>query len=177
MAELNLGPPKKPGYSNENNVHQLLVASAAAHQLEFIHAPPDVGFGDVDVALGVDVQRVAMREFAELMARPAELREFVALMIENMDELVAAIGDDHVFLSRIARKSQPPCRTPIVRRLFVPRLNPDVFLESSHLVEHLNSVALAIAHVYEALVVHHHAMHDAHELAALAGRGFILRGL
>jgi len=69
-----------------------------AHQLELVHAPPDVRLGDVDVTLGVDVQRVAVRVFAELVAGAAELGDLVALVIEDVHHLVASVGDDHVFL-------------------------------------------------------------------------------
>src|SRR5580692_12726716 len=83
----------------------LTISVRLFHKLEFIHAPADIRFGDVDVPFGVDVQRVAMRKFAELMAGAAELCDFVPFVIENVDKLIAAIGDDHVFLSRVARKA------------------------------------------------------------------------
>ena len=79
-----------------------IISGRLLHQLEFIHAPSDVRFGDIDISLRVDVQSVAMREFAELMAWASKLGDFVALVIENVDELIAAISDDHVFLPWIA---------------------------------------------------------------------------
>ena len=45
-----------------------IVNGRSLHKFEFIHTPPDIGFGDIDVALGIDIQRVAMSEFAELMS-------------------------------------------------------------------------------------------------------------
>src|ERR1700722_3528010 len=88
-------PSKIPAVALERSPAPLHIVSVRSfHQFEFIHAPPDIRFGHVDVALGIDVQRVAMREFAELMARAAELGDFVPLMIEDMDKLVAAVGND-----------------------------------------------------------------------------------
>ena len=71
MAERRLGSRPRATFINALAVelglsHALLeiVSGRSLHQFEFIHAPPDIRFGDVDVALRVDVQRVAMREFA-----------------------------------------------------------------------------------------------------------------
>ena len=123
MAERKLALRPSASIKNAHTVESQallqIVSGRLLHQLEFIHAPPDIRFGDVDVALGVDVQRVTMREFAQLMAGPAELRDFVPLMIEDVDEFVAAVGDDHVFLRRIAGKTQPPRRAPRIGRFFL----------------------------------------------------------
>src|SRR6185295_19788791 len=112
-----------------------------------------------------------------LMAGAAELGQFVALMIHDVYKFVASVGHDHVLLLRITREAHPPRGTPGVRRFFLVTLDPDILLERSHLVEHLDAVALAVANVDQALVVHHYAMHHAHELATLSGGGFFLAGL
>src|SRR5712671_6098389 len=59
----------------------------------------------------------------------------------------------------------------------MPRFDPDALLEVAHLVKHLNPVALAVAYVDQTAVVHHHAMHHAHERAAVTSRGLFLRSL
>src|SRR5262245_50635509 len=47
----------------------------AAHALEFLHPASPIGFRHVDVALGIDGERVAVSEVASLMAGTAEARQ------------------------------------------------------------------------------------------------------
>src|ERR1700737_5433009 len=57
------------------------------------------------------------------------------------------------------------------------RFNPNALLEVSHLVEHLKAVPLAIAHIHQTAVIHHHAMDHSHECAAITSCGFVLCSL
>ena len=90
-----------------------------------------------------------MREITQLVPRTAEARNyFSAGVINNMNDLVAAVHDVHEFLLPIPRKAYPPGSAARVRQFRSPGSNPDVFLKVTHLVKHLDPIALPVTHVH-----------------------------
>src|SRR5215813_2586354 len=98
-------------------------------------------------------------------------------VIKNMNDLVAAVHNVHEFLLRIPRKTHPPGGAARVRQFRSPGPNPDILLEGTHLVEHLDPIALAVTDVHQAGVADHYTMHDPSKRAAPSSLGFFLCGL
>src|SRR5262247_2318020 len=94
-----------------------------------------------------------------------------------MNDLVAAVHDVHEFLLRIPRKTHPPGGAARVRQFRSPGPNPDIFLKGTHLVEHLDPIALAVTHVHQAGVADRYAMHNPSKHTAGSSLGFFLCGL
>ena len=91
-----------------------------AHRLKLLHPPADIGFGDIYVTLGIDGDGVTMSKFTHLVTWSTETLEFLPTgVVEDMDHLVAAIGDVNESLPRIVRKVRPPSRPPRIRRAFL----------------------------------------------------------
>src|SRR3989442_9487717 len=104
------------------------------HDLELLYPPAPIGLGNIDVAFGIDGQRVTMREITELMAGTAEGGEDLSAgMVEGVNLLVAAVHHVHEFLFLVSRETNPPCRTPWVRQSLGSCPDPDVPLKVSHL--------------------------------------------
>ena len=94
--------------------------------------PPPIGLRHIDVAVRVDGQGMTVDETPELMSRAAETRQDLsALMLEDMDGLVAPVHHVHVLLLRVARKRCPPGRAARVRQSRRSRPDPDA--GASHL--------------------------------------------
>src|SRR5271163_105303 len=83
-------------------------------------------------------------------------------MIENLDLLVAAVVDVHVFLFPVRRKTDPPCGAPIVWKAAFS-LDPNVVFEVSHFIEDLDPVALSVTDIDQSVVANDHTMHNLHE--------------
>src|SRR5215813_7253890 len=98
-------------------------------------------------------------------------------VIKNMNDLVAAVHNVHEFLLRIPRKTHPPGGAARVRQFRGPGPNPDIFLKGTHLVEHLDPIALAVTHVHQAGVADRYTMHDPSKHTARSSLGFFLCGL
>src|SRR5262245_33418342 len=94
-----------------------------------------------------------------------------------MNDLVAAVHDVHEFLLPIPRKTHPPGSAPRVRQFRSPGPNPDIFLKGTHVVEHLDPIALAVTHVHQAGVADRYTMHDPSKHTARSSLGFFLCGL
>src|ERR1700730_526506 len=126
------------------------LAFLALHRSKSLHPTAPIRFGYINVALGVDRQGVAMRKFTRLVARTAKTREHLSGgMIEDLDLLITSISDIHELLLPIRRKADPPGRAPIVRQGPSSPLNPNILVEVSHLVEHLNAVTLPVTDIHE----------------------------
>src|SRR5262245_22488632 len=82
----------------------------AGHGLEPRNPAPVERLSVIDMAFRVDGNAVRAREPADLMASwSAEARELLArYAIEDPNELVAEITDEHVLLVRIARERDVP---------------------------------------------------------------------
>src|SRR5438034_4594620 len=133
----------------------------AIHKAELLNPAPDVCLRDIQVALGVNRQRMAMCEVAQLMPGTTKTRQDLSAgMFQDVDLLVAAVHHVHEFLLAIARKGNPPDSASRIGHRGRPRLDPDIPFEAAHLVEHLDPIALAVAHVQESGVAHGDAMHD-----------------
>jgi hypothetical protein len=156
---------------------------------------PYANLRDEDVALGIDRHGVAMRKFTSLMSRAAEGREeFPTAMIENIDLLVLFIQDEHEPLRLIGRKTYPTRGPPRARQvsgpgrlgslpiigavsaLFLVR-DENVFLKVPYLIEHLDTIAPAVAHVHQTAVVNRYTVRHLHESVAFASLRFCLRAL
>src|ERR1039458_402979 len=83
-------------------------------------------------------------------------------MVENLDLLIASVVHVYVFLFAVGRKANPPSSAPIVRET-VSSLDPDIILEVSHLIEHLDPVGLPVTDIDQAVFADDHTMHDLHE--------------
>src|ERR1022692_4191528 len=91
-------------------------------------------------------------------------------MVENLDLLIASVVHVYVFLLPVGRKANPPSSAPIVRET-VSSLDPDIILEVSHLIEHLDPVGLPVTDIDQAVVADDHTMHDLHECTTDTGIG------
>src|SRR5580692_11829346 len=119
-----------------------------------------------------------MRKFTCLMTWTAKTREHLASrMIKDLDLLIAPVSHIHEFLFPVRRKAYPPGGAPIVREASIASSNPNVALEISHLVEHLNAVALPVAYIHETVVTNIYTVNHLHERAAHPCVGFSLRPL
>src|SRR5437588_7220935 len=82
-------------------------ADALIHEL--LHAFTLVGFGRVDVALGIGRDAVHAVELTRLTAAVAECGELLERLAQNdAYALVLAVGHDHVSLARIPRERDVP---------------------------------------------------------------------
>src|SRR5215510_7278263 len=95
-------------------------------------------------------------------------------MVERVNLLVAAIHDIHEFLFLVSREINPPGRAARVRQSLGTRPDPDVFLKLSHLVEHLDTITLAVTDVDQSGVAHRNAMDDLSKHGGIAAFGFLL---
>src|SRR5262249_38060703 len=95
----------------------------------------------------------------------------------NMNDLVAAVHDVHEFLLPIPRKTHPPGGAARVRQFRGPGPNPDILLKVTHLVEHLDPIALAVTHVHQTGVGAPYSKHDLSKPPARSSLGFFLCGL
>ena len=142
--------------------------------------PPSVQrLRNVEIAFRIDGNTVRAGDAPQLVAaRAAELRQFLSRdSIEDSNELVAEIADVHVLLVSITREGERPgCA---VARIGRPEENRrgNISLEGACLVEDLDAIAVAVAHVQQAVIPHHDAMHDVHERAAHARGGVGRRAL
>src|SRR5262245_50733877 len=94
-----------------------------------------------------------------------------------MNDLVSAVHDVHEFRLPIPRKTHPPGSAARVRQFRSPGPNPDILLKVTHLVEHLDPIALAVTHVHQAGVADRYTMHDPSKHTAGSSLGFFLCGL
>src|SRR5215813_1353912 len=94
-----------------------------------------------------------------------------------MNDLVAAVHDVHELLLPIPRKTHPPGGAARVRQFRSPGPNPDILLKVTHLVEHLDPIALAVTDVHQAGVADRYTMHDPSKRTARPSLGFRLGGL
>src|SRR5262245_42508802 len=94
-----------------------------------------------------------------------------------MNDLVAAVHDVHEFLLPIPRKTHPPGGAARVRQFRSPGPNPDVLLKVTHLVKHLDPIALPVTHVHQAGVGDRYTMHDPSKHTPRSSLGFLLCGL
>src|SRR5688572_26906900 len=145
---------------------------------KFLDAAAPVGIGDVDTAVRVDGEAVAVREVSELVSGTAEAgKKRAARVIEYVDLLISAIHHVEILLSAVRRKPGPPRGAALVRQCRRSGAHPDVALEVAHLVENLHAIALAVADVDEPLVADRNAMHDLREHPADARLHFFRRRL
>jgi len=87
------------GDGGQSFIHELLDALAA------------VGFGRIDVALGIRRDAVHAVEFAGLAAAFAESgQDFERLPVEDVNAIVLAVGEINVLLLGIFRKRDVPGR-------------------------------------------------------------------
>src|SRR5213594_3640395 len=142
---------------------------------ELLYPPAPVGLGNIHVAFGIHRQCVTVRKITELMAGTAEGgQDLSGSMVERVNLLVAAVHHVHEFLFLVWRETNPPCGAAWVRHGLGSRPDPDVSLELSHLVEHLDAITLPVAHVYQAGVAHGDAMDDLRKHSGIATFGFLL---
>src|SRR3954453_356802 len=122
------------------------LALRSAYDLELLHPAAPVGFRHVDVALGIDRDRVAMGEVADLVARAAEARQDLpAGVVEDMHLLGAAVHHVQELLIAIRRECHPPCRAALVGKLTCRVRDWDVAHELPVLLVDLNPIALTVA--------------------------------
>src|SRR6059036_4379741 len=98
-------------------------------------------------------------------------------MVERVHLLVAPVHHVHEFLFLVSREIDPPCCTARVGQRRGSRPDIDVPLKLSHLFEHLYSITLPVAHVYQSGVAHRDAMDDLREHSRITPFGFLLRRL
>src|ERR1035438_4110337 len=91
-------------------------------------------------------------------------------MVENFDLLIASVVHVHVFLLPVGRKADPPGCSPIIGKAG-SSLDPDIILEVSHLIEHLDPVGLPATDIDQAVVANDHTMHNLHESTTDTGIG------
>jgi len=136
---------------------------ALFHWLKFLDSAAPIGLGHKDIAFGIDRQSVSMGKFTDLMTRTPEACEDIsATMVENFDLLIASVVYVHVFLFSVRRKADPPSGAPIIGKA-ICSLDPDVILEASYLIEHLDPVSLPVTDVDQSVVADDYTMHDPHE--------------
>ena len=148
--------------------------------------PPPTGLNrwvqrlrNVDIAFRIYGNTVRAGDAPQLVAaRAAELRQFLPRdSIEDPNEFVAEIADVHILLGRVTREGELPCAA--VARIGRPEdeRRRNISFEGTRLVEDLDAIAVAVAHVQQAVISHHDAVHDIHEHAAHARSGLGLRSL
>src|SRR5262245_55854674 len=114
----------------------------AIDELELLHPSAEIGLRHVDIAFGIHCQSMTMGEITQLVPRTAETLEYSSAgVIKNMNDLIAAVHDIHVFLLPIPGKTHPPRGAPRIRQFSSSGPDPDVSLKVPHLVEHLNAIA------------------------------------
>jgi hypothetical protein len=120
---------------------------------------------------------VGVCKFADLMARPTEAgKNLAASTIENLHLFVATIGNVHVPLFAVRRKSDPPSRPPIIGKA-ASSFNPDIFFEASHFIEYLDSIALPVANVDEFVVPKSYTVHYPHKRTTNTRIGILFSAL
>src|SRR5882672_243350 len=148
--------------------HALLPLPNRAYALvdEFLHALAFVSLRGIEVALGVGGDAVHAVELARLAAAVSEVGDFLERVAQdNAHLLVLAVGEEHEPLLAVLRERDIPGRARSERLLGV-----EPFLHELPVrLEYLHAVALAVAHVDEAVVRALDAMHRVAEL--LSGRG------
>src|SRR5262245_19699244 len=72
---------------------------------------------------------------------------------------------------------EKPTHQAVPRGSGSPGPNPDIMLRGTHLVEHLDPIALAVTHVHQAGVADRYTMHDPGKRTARSSLGFFLCGL
>jgi hypothetical protein len=148
----------------------------ALHRSKSLHSTAPIRFGYINVALGIDRQGVTMRKFARLVAWTAKTREHLTSgVIEDLDLLITSISHIHEFLLPVRRKAYPPGRAPTIRQGSSPPLDPNILLEVSHFVEHLNAVTLPVTDVHETIIANCYTMNNLHERPSHSRVGFSLR--
>src|ERR1051326_221532 len=142
---------------------------------EFLYPPAPIGLGDIDVAFGIDGQCVAVREVTQLMPGTSEGRQDLSCgVVQGVNLLVAAVHHVHEFLFLVFGEFHPPGRAARIRHSLSSRSDPNVPLELSHFVEHLYSIALPVANVYQSRITHCDAMDDLRKCSGFTSFGFIL---
>src|SRR6267378_5949804 len=131
---------------------------------EFLHALAFVRFRRIEVALGIGGDAVHAVELARLATAVSEVGDFLERVAQdNAHLLVLAVGEEHEPLLGILRERYIPGRARSERLLGV-----EPFLhELAVRLEYLHAVALAVAHVDEAVV---RALDAMHRVAELLGR-------
>src|SRR5712692_5330212 len=134
---------------------------------EFLHALAFVRFGRIEVALGIGGDAVHAVELAGLATAVSEIGDFLERVTQdNAHLLVLAVGEEHEPLLAVLRERDVPGRARSERLLGI-----EPFLhELAVRLEYLHAVALAVAHVDQAVVRALDAMHRVAEL--LGGRRF-----
>ena len=80
-------------------------------------------------------------------------------MVENFNLLIASVVHVHIFLLAVGRKTDPPCRSPIIGKA-VASLDRDIIFEGSHLIEDLDPVGLPVTDVDLTVVADDYTVHD-----------------
>src|SRR5882762_6037949 len=128
---------------------------------ELLHALAFVSFRRVEVALGVGRDAVHAVELPGLAPAVAEVRNLLQRLTQyDAHLLVLAIGEEHEALPGILRERDIPGRARGERLLGI-----EPFLHERPVgAEYLHAVALAVAHVDQAVVRAFDAMHRVAEL-------------
>src|SRR5262245_20108630 len=132
---------------------------------ELLQPPPLVGLGRVDVAFGIGGDAVNPIELARLAPAVAEAgQDFHRLAQQDVDLLVAAVGDVEILLLRVFREGDVPHR-PVGQR----SLRDKLFLHKLAVaLEYLNPIVRAVAGVQKTVIRQLGAVHRSAEL--LCGR-------
>ena len=118
--------------------------SALAFVDELLQALAFEGLGHIDVAVRVGHDAVCTVELTRLAPTVAEARNDLHLLaVDDVDLLVHAVGQIDVLLVRVARECDVPDR-PGTQRVFG---DEQLFDIRAVLLEHLNAVAHAVAHI------------------------------
>src|SRR5712692_5642268 len=161
--------PRKAVLSGARPQHALAAPWNRAYAFvdEFLHALAFVRLGRVEVALRIGGDAVHAVELAGLAPAVAEVGNFLQRFAhDDAHLLVLAIGEEHEPLLAILRERDIPGRARSERLLGI-----EPFLhELAVRLEYLHAVALAVAHVDQAVVRALDAMHRVAEL--LGGRRF-----
>src|ERR1019366_6135982 len=132
---------------------------------ELLDALPAIRFGNVDVAFGIGGDAVRAVEFSRLASALSKSRQhFQGIAQQDVDAVVLAVGQVNVFLLRVLREGDVPCRTRTQRAF-----GDESFLNKGAVrVEHLDAVIHTVTDIYQAIDGHVGAMHGIAKL--LRGR-------
>src|SRR5712692_4486059 len=155
--------PRKAVLSGARPQHALAAPWNRAYAFvdEFLHALSFVRLGRVEVAFGIAGDAVHAVELAGLAPAVAEVRNLLQRLAQyDAHLLVLAVGEEHEALPGILRERDIPGRARGERLLGI-----EPFLHERPVrAEHLHAVALAVAHVDQAVVRAFDAMHRVAEL-------------